>query len=77
VPVTQSLAQYVPAQLRAEMARREISKVELARKLGKDETWVGKRMRGRTAITMADLDRIAAALDVPLSYFIPEPECAT
>jgi transcriptional regulator with XRE-family HTH domain len=56
------------------MARREISKAELARRAGKDETWVGKRMRGRTAITMADLDLIATALDLPPSFFLPESE---
>jgi transcriptional regulator with XRE-family HTH domain len=56
------------------MARRQIPAAELARKLAVNETWVGRRMRGKSAITMSDLELIATALEVPLSYFMPAPE---
>lgn len=72
--MTQSLGEHVAAQLRAEMARRRMSKAQLARMLDVDETWVGRRMLEKAAITMDDLQRIATALEVPLSYFLPESE---
>lgn len=72
--MSQTLADYVAAQLRAEMARRQIPAAELARKLQVNENWVGRRMRGKNAITMSDLEQIANALEVPLSYFLPAAE---
>lgn len=69
-----TLAEYVAAQLRAELARRDMPKAELARQLEVNETWVGRRMRGKSAITMSDLERIASALGLPLSYFLPTSE---
>jgi transcriptional regulator with XRE-family HTH domain len=45
-------------------------KAELARMLAVDETWVGRRMRGKSEITMSDLEQIATALDMPISYFL-------
>lgn len=69
--MTQPLADFVAAQMRAEMARRLMSAAELGRKIGVDETWVRRRMRGQYAITMSDLERIADGLDVPVAQFIP------
>ncbi len=65
------LASYVAGQLRAEVARRQIPHVELARLIGVQETWVRRRLKGQYAITMSDLQRFAEALGVPLSYLIP------
>jgi len=58
------------------MARREISKAKLSRDLGVSEMWVSRRMRGKTQITMDDLERLATALSVPVSSFLPTPERA-
>ena len=38
--------------------------------MGKAETWVGRRMRGRSAITLSDLEEIATALNTPIDYFM-------
>lgn len=65
--MSQSLAEYVPVELRVEMARRKISNSELARRLGTDDTWVGRRLNGATAITLGDLDRMAAAIGCPVT----------
>lgn len=72
--MSQTLADFVAAQIRAEMARRQLPKAHLARLLDVDETWIGRRMRGKSAITMDDLERIATALEMPLSYFVPASE---
>jgi transcriptional regulator with XRE-family HTH domain len=53
------------------MARRELSKAKLAGQLGVSEMWVSRRMRGKTQITMEDLERLAAALDIPVASFLP------
>jgi transcriptional regulator with XRE-family HTH domain len=52
------------------MARRELTAVKLADLLGVSDMWVIRRMRGKTQITMEDLERLAAALDVPVSSFL-------
>jgi transcriptional regulator with XRE-family HTH domain len=69
--MTQTLADYAAAQLRAEMARREITPVQLGGRIGVSETWVRRRMRRQRDISMQDLEAIAAALDVPPAFFIP------
>jgi transcriptional regulator with XRE-family HTH domain len=68
--MSQDLADFAAAQLRAEMARRQISASGLATRIGVEETWVRRRMRRQREITMADLERIAAALDLPPSFFV-------
>lgn len=52
------------------MGRQEVTKAELARRVGKAEAWVGRRMRGKSAITLADLEEIATALNTPIDYFM-------
>ena len=56
------------------MARRELSKQKFAEQLGVSEMWVSRRMRGKTQITMEDLERIAAALAIPVASFLPAAE---
>jgi transcriptional regulator with XRE-family HTH domain len=63
--------QHVARELRAEMARQMISNSEMARRLGVDNTWVGKRLRGLYLIGINDLDRMAAVLRRPPGYFLP------
>lgn len=65
-----TLDRHVSAQLRAEMARSDVSNTELARRLGVNEMWVSRRARGRVRISLADLERIADALEVPVLYFV-------
>ena len=72
--MTRTLAQFVAAQIRAEMARQEINATKLAQLMGVDDTWVGRRIRNRYAITLDDLERFAAVLAVPVSSFMPAAE---
>jgi len=69
-----TLAQYAAAQFRAELARGQISDVEFARRIGTSSDWVARRRRGDYAISLNDLERIAAGLDLPVSFFFPIPE---
>lgn len=64
-----TLAKHVSAQLRAVLAHREIGNHKFAEMLGENEMWVWRRVRNRTPITFDDLERIAAALGLPTSYF--------
>ena len=72
--MTQSLADFAAAQLRAEMARREISPTELGLRIGVSETWVRRRMRRQRHISLEDLELIARALDLTPSFFINQRE---
>lgn len=65
------LTAYVAAEIRAYLGRHSISKAELARRLNVAETWVGKRLNGRTEITLTDVERVAAAVGVAPSVFLP------
>lgn len=52
------------------MARQQITQRQLAERIGESQPWISDRLRGRTDPTVADLDRIAAALGVPVVRFI-------
>lgn len=52
----------VAANIRAELARRQLSQVELAQRLGISEAAMSRRMRG--SMTVDDLGRIAEVLDL-------------
>lgn len=62
---------YVAAELRAVMARKQIGRRELARQMDKSHTWVSRRVAGDTPISVEDLGEIAAALGVPMHALIP------
>jgi transcriptional regulator with XRE-family HTH domain len=69
--VNQTLTAHAAGQMRAELARRQMPYVQLARLMGVDETWVGKRAKGRVEISLDDLYRISQAMDLPLLFFLP------
>jgi transcriptional regulator with XRE-family HTH domain len=58
------------ANLRAAMGRRRLSRKDLAYLLGENEMWVGRRVNGKTPITIDDLDRFARALSVPMNELL-------
>lgn len=74
--MTQTLADFAAAQLRAEMARRELTPVTLGAQIGVSETWVRRRMRRQRQISIEDLERIAEALDLPPAFFVKVPVAA-
>jgi transcriptional regulator with XRE-family HTH domain len=60
----------VAAEVRAEMARQRLSQVELAKRLGKGQPWVSRRVNAEVAFDLDDLDLVAAALDVSLARLL-------
>jgi transcriptional regulator with XRE-family HTH domain len=65
------LSAYVAGEIRAYLGRHSISKSELGRRVGKDDTWIGKRLNGRTDISLTDVEIIAAACGVAPATFLP------
>lgn len=64
----------VASEIRARMGRDNVSRAELARRLKVEDSWVGKRLNGRTEIGLSDLQRIARALGVPVIDLLPRSE---
>lgn len=53
------------------MARRRSNQSKLAAKLGVTEPWVSRRLNGKTDLTIEDLYRIAAVLEVDAVELLP------
>jgi transcriptional regulator with XRE-family HTH domain len=68
------LSEQVAAEIRAVMGRQDINKAELARRLGVNEMWIGRRLSGKLAIDLNDLARIASALGVVVVDLIPRSD---
>lgn len=66
----QPLAAHVAAQIRAEMARQQVTTAALARRMCVTDSWVSRRTRQRSEITISDLARIAEALNVPAAHLL-------
>lgn len=64
-----AFADAVNVEVKVWMARRRLNQVELAAKIGVDQTWVSKRLSGKTATTVEDLGMIAAAMDIAAAEF--------
>jgi transcriptional regulator with XRE-family HTH domain len=68
--MSQSLADFARGQIRAEMARQELTAGQLAARLGVSDMWVSRRLRGLTPIAVDELEQIANALNLPVSIFL-------
>lgn len=64
------------ANIRAEMARRGVSQVELSTQLDLSQSQLSKRLRGDVPLDVDELVKIAEALDVPLSVLLPAGQAA-
>ena len=81
----ENLREEAAGELRALLARRRISASQLGRMLGWKQSYMARRIDGRVALDLDDLQAIAAALDVPVAALLPrsvheramEPERAT
>lgn len=73
-----TLAETVAAEVRAEMGRQRIPATALAQELGVSDMYLSRRLGGDKPIPfdLAELERIAAALGVPASQFLPTEERA-
>ena len=61
----------VAAEVRAEVARQALTQQQLADRLGEGQWWVSRRLTGDVAWEIADLMRVAEALGVQVTQFIP------
>lgn len=66
-----TLRELVAGELRATLARKRISAAELARRLGWSQSYTARRVDGRNAIDMDDLQRIAEVLEVEPADLLP------
>lgn len=67
-----ALRDRVAEEVRALLARRRMSGAELARRLGHSQTFIARRLDGRQAMDIDNLEEIARVLDVPVSSFFPD-----
>lgn len=73
---TNTVAASVGDEVRAMMARRRISQTKLALAMGKSQSSVNRRLRGKQPFDVEELAQVAQILDVPLSTFLPDPVSA-
>jgi transcriptional regulator with XRE-family HTH domain len=59
----------VAAEVRAELARRQLSGVRTAKALGWTQNYISVRLRGEVAFDATDLVRLADFLDMPVGAF--------
>jgi len=65
------LREVVASELRAILARKRISAAELARRVGWSQSYMARRVDGRAAMDVDDLEAVAKALDVPVRALLP------
>lgn len=68
--MTQPLTETVAAEVRAELARRNISKTDAAAKLGISRTLLWNRLRGESPFTVDELEALAELLGIPAARFL-------
>lgn len=67
VPTGHALREQVAEEVRALMARRRISGVELGRRLGKSQAFISRRLVGTTPFDVDDLEALAQIFGVPVT----------
>lgn len=68
------ISEYAATEIRVWMARRRMNQALLGEAIGHDQTWVSKRLGGRTAISLDDLAVIANALGVDPVLLLPRKD---
>lgn len=68
-----SVTAAVAAEVRAEVARKQISQDKLAAQIGCSRQSLNRRLTGATPFDVAELAAIADALGVPMAQFLPAP----
>jgi DNA-binding Xre family transcriptional regulator len=66
-----SLSMHAIDMIKSWIGRRDLNKSELARRLDVSHTWVSNRLAGNQELTLNELERIAAALDVDVAELLP------
>lgn len=70
-PKEQTLAASTAREIRAEMGRQGVTQEVLADRLGCTQRLLSRRLTAEVPIDTAELDRIAKALGVPVTNFLP------
>lgn len=68
----QPFRQVLAAEVRAHLARQQLSGRALARLIGESPTWAARRLSGSTAMDADDLERIADVLGISLSELLAD-----
>lgn len=68
------LQDQVAEEARVQLARRRISGRQIGAKLGWSSAYLSRRLTGHIPFTIADLDALARALDIPVTRLLPRSE---
>ncbi len=71
-----TLADSVAAEVRAQLARRQLTGTALAAAIGKSEMYVSRRLRGGVAFDLEDVEQVARFLGVAVVDLMPAAERA-
>lgn len=69
-------AQRSAAEVRAALAREQITRSAVAKHLGHSRAAMTRRLSGEIPLNVNELAALAVLLDVPVSTFLPDPEQA-
>lgn len=72
----QSLTERVALAIRVEMVRRGMRTSALAASIDESYLWLQRRLTGQTPFYLEDVQRIADALEIPLSALVVEDVAA-
>lgn len=64
------LAEVAAREVRAEMGRQRISGIQLAGLLGVSDMYLSRRLTGQIAFDLAEIERVAIALNVPVAQLL-------
>ena len=68
---TTDLSRAVATEIRVLLLRRNMNQAQLAERMGVNEVWVSRRLRGAQQLDLNDLQRIADVLDVAIADLLP------
>jgi hypothetical protein len=71
-----TLADSVAAEVRAQLARRQLTGMALANAIGKSEMYVSRRIRGEIAFDLIDVEQVARFLGIAVADLLPAAERA-
>lgn len=74
--MSQTTAEYVAAEVRAELGRQGHTSKWLAEQTGRSEVWASRHLRNAAEWSVDDLMDIADALDIPATQLLPVRERA-
>jgi transcriptional regulator with XRE-family HTH domain len=67
---TDLLSQRILSSLKAEMARRDVTGVSLAKQLGRSQQFVSRRLAGKVPLSVDDLAEFASAIGIPVAALV-------